>query len=146
MDNTNWRAGGLEGRVSKWKTWIVGRLHRRQDRRASQRAVQKGSAAGCRKGQPSGPPFSAARRPPLMCNPPAIPVVQPASPLFYAARHPKDNSCFSFGNTALQPAGPPFSVIPIGGPWILCLIYQLGHLLRWNCWGTRMLGCNKQSD
>jgi len=46
-----------------------------------------------------------------MYNPPASPVVQLAGPLFYAACHPTDNSCFSFGNMALQPAGPPFSVI-----------------------------------
>jgi len=50
-----------------------------------------------------------------MWNPPASPVVQPAGPLFSAARQPADNSCFSFGNTALQPAGPPFSVIQFSG-------------------------------
>jgi len=32
--------------------------------------------------------------------------VHPAGPLFCAARQPADNSCFSFGNTALQPARP----------------------------------------
>jgi len=85
------------------------------------RAAKKGGA-GCRKGQPSKAPFSAAQfnvqpaGPPLMCNPPASPVVQSAGPLC-AAHQPADNSCFSFGNTALQPAhpaGPPFSVIPKG--------------------------------
>jgi len=29
-DNTNWKAGGLEGCVSKWKTWTFGGLHWRQ--------------------------------------------------------------------------------------------------------------------
>jgi len=40
-DNTNWRPGGLEGRVSKWTTWIFGRLHRRQ----------KGVSTDCGKGR-----------------------------------------------------------------------------------------------
>ena len=33
-------------------------------------------------------------------------VVQSAGPPFCAARQPTENSCFSFGNTALQPARP----------------------------------------
>jgi len=41
-----------------------------------------------------------------MCSPLARPVVQPASPPFCAARQPAENSCFSFGNTALPPARP----------------------------------------
>ena len=57
--------GGLEGHVSKWKTWIFGGLHRRQN----------GKPAGCRKGQPFDLPFSA-----VQLN------VQPASPAFRAAR------------------------------------------------------------
>ena len=70
-------------------------------------AVEK-DGVGCRKGQPSGPPFSAAQlnvsgpRLALMCSPLAHPVVQPAGPLFCAARQPADISCFSFGNTALR--------------------------------------------
>jgi len=47
-----------------------------------------------------------------MCSPLAHPVAQPAGPPFCAAgRQPAEYSCFSFGNTALQSAGPPFSVI-----------------------------------
>jgi len=51
----------------------------------------------------------------LMCSPLASPVVQPAGQPFCEARQPAENPCFSFGNMALQPAGPPlaFSVIPI---------------------------------
>jgi len=67
-----------------------------------------------RKGKPSGPPFSAAQfnlQPASMCSPLARPVVQPAGPSC-ATRLPLENSCFSIGNMALQPAGPPFSVIP----------------------------------
>jgi len=73
-DNTNWRgggSGGLEGHVSKLKTWTVsglagctedkiegraGGLHKK----AMRWAAKKGGA-GCRKGQPSGPPFSATQ-------------------------------------------------------------------------------------
>jgi len=88
------------------------------DRRAGLRAAEKGGA-GCRKGQPSDPLFSAVQlrptvQPALMCSPLARPVVKPAGPPFCAGRQPAENSCFSFGNTALQPArpaGPPFSVI-----------------------------------
>jgi len=47
-----------------------------------------------------------------MCRTLACPVVQPASPPFCAARQPVENSCVSFGNMALQPTGPLFSVIP----------------------------------
>ena len=68
-DNINWRAGGLEGRVSKWKRYIFSRLTGwTEDRRAGRRAAEKDGPA-CRKGQPSGPPFSAS-----MLN------VQPAGP------------------------------------------------------------------
>jgi len=53
-------------------------------------------------------------RSPLMYSPLACLIVQPAGPPFCAARQPAENSRFSFGNTALQPAqtvDPPFSVI-----------------------------------
>jgi len=67
-DNTNWKAGGLEGCASKWKRWIFGGLlHTRQKggpagctKKAVRRAAEK-SGADCRKGQPSGPSFSAAQ-------------------------------------------------------------------------------------
>jgi len=41
-----------------------------------------------------------------MCSPLAHPVVHPAGPPFCAARQPAENSCFSFGNKALQPTQP----------------------------------------
>jgi len=75
MDNTNWRAGGLEGRVSKWKTWTFGGL----------RPALFRSPAEC------GAHWSIR------------PSVQLASP--------RKIHVSSIGNTALQPAGPPFSVI-----------------------------------
>jgi len=43
-DNTNWKAGGLEGRVSKWQTWTFGGLHWRQ----------KGGPADCTKRRSGG--------------------------------------------------------------------------------------------
>jgi len=43
--------------------------------------------------QPAGPPVCAAHWPALLCSLPARPSVQPT-----------ENSCYSFGNTALQPA------------------------------------------
>ena len=94
--------------------------------------------------QPAGTYFCAARRPALLCSPlfsaalrralscgpPARPLVHPVGSLSCADRpnvqlagppvlarflvQPAENSCFSIGNTALQPArpaGPPFSVI-----------------------------------
>ena len=63
------------------------------------------------KGNPLARPF---QQPSLMCSPLAHPAVQPTGPPFCAVRQSAENSCFSFGNTALQsarPAGPPFSVI-----------------------------------
>jgi len=72
--------------------------------------LRKRSGRAAEKGIPWKRPFP---QPSLMCSPVASPVVQPAGPLC-AARQPADISCFSFGNTALQPArpaGPPFSVI-----------------------------------
>ena len=106
LDNNNWRAGRLEGHVSKWKTWIFDRLHRRQkgglQKRAVRWAAEKDGAA-CRKGQPSGPSFSATRlnvqptspscsaacRLALLCSLPA-----PGKFMFFIWQH-----------------GPPFSVI-----------------------------------
>jgi len=92
LDNTNWRAGGLEGRVSKWKTWIFGGLHRRQ----------KGGPEGCRKGRSGGLQKRVGRRPALMCSGLAALYSWPCN----AARQPTENSCFSFRNTALQPSRP----------------------------------------
>jgi len=90
---------------------------------------KKGGPSGCGKGrgglqkkaalQPVlflSPASCAARQTALMCSPLAHPLVQPAGPPCCAARQPAENSCFSFGNTALQPArpaGPTFSVIQI---------------------------------
>jgi len=102
MEKVNfWRAGGL--------------LHTSQKggpagctKKAVHQAAEK-SGADCRKGQPSGPSFSAAQlnvQTALMCSPLAHHVVQPAGPPFCAARQPAENSCFSFGNSALQPARP----------------------------------------
>jgi len=49
-DNTNWRAGGLEDRVSKWKTWTFGGLAGcTEDRRAGWWAAQKRRSGGLRK-------------------------------------------------------------------------------------------------
>ena len=61
--------------------------------------------------QPAGPLFCTALQHALFCSPLAHPVVQPAGPPFCAARQPAENSCFSCGNIALQPAGHPFSII-----------------------------------
>jgi len=51
--------------------------------------------------------------------------MQPAGPPFCAARQSAENSCFSIGNMALQPArpaGPPFSVIRLHHwDWVDCL-------------------------
>jgi len=65
LDNTNWRASGPGGPCFQMKNVNycrrTGGLHRRQDRRAGRQAAQKGGAAGCEKGQPCGPAFSAAQ-------------------------------------------------------------------------------------
>jgi len=55
------------------------------------------------KGSPPALPFP---QPSLMCSPPACLNVQPTGSPFCAARQPMENSCFSFGNTALQTAQP----------------------------------------
>jgi len=60
------------------------------------RPAQKGSPAS----------FSTAHQPAFMCSSLARPVLQPAGPAFCAACQPVENSCYSFGNTALQPARP----------------------------------------
>ena len=130
--NTKRRAGGpggLEGRVAKWKTWIIRgvascievRAGRLQSRLAPGLHI-KGSGGlhiklGCGKGRSGGLLFSAAC-PVLFRSPPHRLFVQPIGPPFWlvfcAARQPADSSRFSFGNMALQPArpaGPPISVI-----------------------------------
>jgi len=84
---------------------------------AGWQAAQKteGRPAGCIKSQSSGLRKRAGRAaekarlfplPSLMCRPPARLNVQPTGPPFCAAHQPVENSCFSFGNTALQPARP----------------------------------------
>jgi len=102
-----WRAAlKTEGRA--------GGLHKKAVRR-----VAESGRAGCRKGQPSGPPFSVGQ-----LN------VQPAIPPFCAARQPMENSCFSFGNTALQPArpaGPPFSVVLFWTVFMSLILLQQRH-------------------
>ena len=109
MDKTNWRAVF----PNEKREFSAGCT---EDRRAGRRTARKGGPAGCRIGQPSGPPFSAAHQTTLLCSLPARPSV------FCAARQPAENPRFSFGNTALQPAGPPISVIPSGmWPFWVCL-------------------------
>jgi len=82
-DNTNWRAGGpggLEGRVSKWKTLTFGGLHRRQKgglRKMARRTAEKGS-----------PPTRPFWQPSLMCSPPACFNMQPTGPFCSAACRP----------------------------------------------------------
>jgi len=91
MDNTNWRAGRAGGPCFQMKNvnfrraalkteGQAGGLHKK----AVRQVVEKGGAC-CRKGQPSGPPFSigqlnvqptglswcAACRPALLCSSPA---------------------------------------------------------------------------
>jgi len=87
-------------------------------------------SAALRRALLCSPPFSAALRRALSCGPPARSFVQPVGSLSCAGRpnvqlagplvlarplvQPAKNSCFSIGNTALQPARPagsPFSVI-----------------------------------
>jgi len=82
MKNVNfWRSAlKIEGRA--------GGLHKK----AVRQVAEKGRA-GCRKGQPSSPPFFVGQ-----LN------VQSAGPHLCAARQPTENSCFSFGNMTLQPA------------------------------------------
>jgi len=101
-----------------WRAAQKGRLHYR----TGQWAAHKDGPAGCtltcaaEKGGPEDcpflqawPSFSATCRTALLCSLPARPYV------FCAARQPAENSRFSIGNTALQPARPaglPVSVIP----------------------------------
>jgi len=75
-----------------------------EDRRAG---CKKGRSGGLRKktGRPAekgSPPAHPFLQPALMCSPLARPVVQPAGSPFCAACQPLENSCFSFGNTALR--------------------------------------------
>jgi len=71
-----------------------------QHKKTIRRAAEK-DGSSCRKEQPSGLPFSAARRP-SVCSPLADPVVQPADLPFFAARQSAENSCFSIGNHCLN--------------------------------------------
>jgi len=116
-------------------------------KKAVRRAAENGGAS-CRKGQPSGPPFSAAQlnvqpaglhfpQPSLMCSSLAHPVVQPASPPFCAARQSAENSCF------VWPHSPPALrlVLPvrwrdkqlfsISTPALVVHPYVGGTTLRW---------------
>jgi len=85
---------------------------------ADWRAAQKGGPAGCTTGWASGVHIKAGRRAAHQAadkgSPPARPFPQPA-PSFSTARRTAlfsaENSRFSFGNTALQSAGPPVSVL-----------------------------------
>jgi len=128
MDNTNWRPGGpggLEGRVSKWKTWSFGGLHRRQ--KGGPAYCTKGRALRLRRragraaenGSPLARPFS---QPSLMCSPPACLNVQPTGPSCSAAWQPAllCNSpargefiffIWQHGPSVRPAADPPFSVI-----------------------------------
>jgi len=71
-----------------------------------------------------------------MCSPLAHYVAQPAGSPFCAAGQPAENLCFSFGNTALQPARPgglPFSVIRffnVMAKITKCLKYGNFHIHR----------------
>ena len=103
QDNTNQRARRAGGPYFPMRNVNF--------RRAEQR--RKGGPAGCTKRRWSGRlQKRAALQPALMYSPLAHPVVQPASLPFCATCQPVENSCFSLENTALQPAGPPFIVIP----------------------------------
>ena len=125
--------------------------------------VQLSSPLCCAAPRPAlcSPLFSAALRHALLCSPPfsaalrvalcraARPLVQPVGSLSCAGRpnlqlagpsvlarplvQPAENSCFSFGNTALQPArpaGPPFSVIrhQQGGQWCVASPFEISAL------------------
>jgi len=122
-DNTNWRAGGLCFRMKNVNFRRAGGLHRRQTggpvgctkRRSS--GLWKRAVPAAKKGQPSGPPFSAAQSnvhpvgpplcaahwPVLLCSLRARPSVQLASPrkihVFHLATRPS------------SPPGPPFGVV-----------------------------------
>ena len=108
LDNTNWRAGRAGGPCFQMKNVNIGGLLIRQRAGPVRRDAQKGGPAG----------FSAARRPRLcvqLTGPLCCAACRPAllCSLFsaWSSVQPAENSCYSFGNTALLPAGPPFSVI-----------------------------------
>jgi len=102
--------GGPAGRAG-WRTVFP---NEKRELSADWQAAQKteGRASGLykkairRAGEKGIPPARPFPQPSVMCSPLARPVVQPAGPPFCAARQPAENSCFSFGNTALQPARP----------------------------------------
>ena len=90
-DNTNCKAGGLEGRVSKWKMWAVSRLHRRQKggpmscTKTWSGRLQKRVGWAAEKGSPLARPFP---QPSLMCRTPPRLNVQPTGPSCSAACQP----------------------------------------------------------
>ena len=146
----------MAGCTEKTEGWVGG-LHKKVVRRTTEKC-----GAGCRKGPALRPAFSAAQptvQPALMCSPLACRVVQPAGP-FCAARHPAENSCFSFGNMTLQPArpaGPPFTVIPnltrnektkkvrylcrLGYPWPQWkfALKKFSHIMIWQVYHTKFM-------
>jgi len=111
-DNTNWRGAGgpcfqMKGMDFRWAA-------QKTQGRASR--LRKKAGRATKKGSPPARPFP---QPSLMCSPPAHLNLQPTGPPCSAACRPallcsspaRGKFMFSFGNTALQPAGPPFSVI-----------------------------------
>ena len=121
MKNLNFRraAQKTEGRA--------GRLHKKEVWRAAEKANPPAALF-------RSPAYCAAHQPALMCSPLSGPAVQPADPLFCAARQPAENSCFSFGNTAPSPPGPPFSVIRF-----TCVMCRVSSQYSWE-----VLGFNNQ--
>ena len=116
------------------------RSHRRQKGGLLKRTVRLDAdkdGPACRKWKSFGPPFSATQ---FNVHPPARLNVQPTGPscsaacrpALLAARQPPENSCFSFVNTALQPArpaGPSFSVIHQLEPFV-------SGASLWRCWNV----------
>ena len=113
-DNTKRRAGGLEGHVANWKTWIfqgkasctgrAGRLHYR----TGQWAAHWGGLQiklGCRKGRAGGLPFSAVQ-PVLFRITPDRPFEQPASPPFCLLWSPPKIHVFHLETRPSSPPGP----------------------------------------
>ena len=108
----HWRAaqkGGPAGCTTGWASELHIKLGCGKWRPAGctlSWAAEKGGPEGCPFLQ-LAPPFSAARRTAFLCSTLARPYI-----LCAAARQPAERSRFPFGSTALQPAGPPISVIP----------------------------------
>jgi len=114
------------------------------------RAAQKGGPAGCTTGQASGLhiklgcrkrragglPFTAGR--PVR---PFVPFCAPRRPALLSSVQPAENSRFSFGNTALQPArpaGPPISVIRFG--LVACAIRKKGQFVMQSAYCSQRIG------